>query len=50
MYKNERNKKSFEQKKIFNNLNLEINKGEVFALLGPNGVEDISYADNTPMG
>lgn len=31
-------KKSFEQKKIFNNLNLEINKGEVFALIGPNGV------------
>lgn len=31
-------KKSFPEKKIFNNLNLEIKKGEVFALIGPNGV------------
>lgn len=31
-------KKSFGEKKIFNNLNLEIKKGEVFALIGPNGV------------
>lgn len=31
-------KKSFGAKKIFNDLNLEIKRGEVFALIGPNGV------------
>ncbi len=31
-------KKSFGEKILFTNLNLEIEKGEVFALIGPNGV------------
>lgn len=31
-------KKSFGEKKIFKDLNLQIRKGEVFALIGPNGV------------
>lgn len=31
-------KKAFGEKKIFNHLNLEIKRGEIFALIGPNGV------------
>lgn len=31
-------KKAFGEKKIFNDLNLELKRGEVFALIGPNGV------------
>ena len=30
--------KAFANKKIFNNLNLQVKKGEVFALIGPNGI------------
>lgn len=31
-------KKAFGEKKIFNHLNLEIKRGEIFALIGPKGV------------